>query len=257
MKCFTQQILTGITRYRLKFSSHLFFSRRKYYTLYQRSEENTSYEQCNSNLNSVRQIHLQNGKNLTSCMNSFPNATELHFKDGFSTSCPSVAILLDRIIPLKQLTKLVIECHHFSFKKMIDLLCFTPNICTLIFQSMPFYKDDHLLIEENETFRRVSDTNTITNITFRDECTLEKVQVLVALCPRVQHLSIDTLARMTEPITRFLLDKTNPNTRHLCLLCFPRASTVGWKRLDKLVKSETLLDDYTLRWTRSKLYLWW
>ena len=141
---------------------------------------------------------------------------------------------------------------------MIDILCFTPNLHMLSFESMPLYKNDHLAdVEQWENFRRVSETNQIRHVTFRDKCTLEKVKLLVALCPRVQYLSISTLVRTLEPIIRFLLDKNNTNTRQLCLLCFSRACVVWFKRLDLLIKLESLLDDYTLKCTGSQLHLWW
>ena len=37
-----------------------------------------------------------------------------------------------------------------------------------------------------------------------DKCTLEKLKLIVDLCPRVEHLSIDTWTDVIEQITRFL-----------------------------------------------------
>jgi hypothetical protein len=190
-------------------------------------------------------------------MNYFPNATELTLEDGFSTTRNSIGTILSRIIPLKQLTKLVIECHYFSFMKMIDLLSHTPNIHTLIFESMPFYRNDFISIEQSETFRFVSSTNNITDVTFKEKCTLEKLRLLVALCPRLQHLTINTFMKDLEPITGFLLERTNQNTSHLFSLCFLRACSSWYAKLNTLIKSEILLDDYMLKLVGTKLYLWW
>lgn len=233
------------------------FFRRKHYTLYQSSDGNTCLDQDRSNLNSTQQIQIQDEKSIISCTNYFPNVIELTFKEGFSTSRTSLPTILHDIIPLKQLTQLIIQCHHFSFKKIIDLLRFTPNIHTLTFESMPFYKDDYASIEQSESFQLISNINTITHVTFKDKCTLAKLQLLVGLCPRVQHLSINTLILIVEPITRFLLDKTNPNTQHLYSLHFSRACRSWSERLDLLIKSETLLNDYKLKSTGSNLHLWW
>jgi hypothetical protein len=190
-------------------------------------------------------------------MDSFPNATELYLRAGFFTLCPSLGIVLGRIVPLKQLTKLVVQCHRFPFIKLLDLLCFTPHIHTLIFQSMSLYGHNYRSVEQSESFQRVSTTNTITHVTCKNRCTLEKVKLLIALCPRVQHLAINTLVKTLKPITRFLLDKSNQNTCHLCLLCFTRVSGTWFELLDKLVKSEKLLDDHNLKSIDSGLYLWW
>ena len=59
-------------------------------------------------------------------------------------------------------------------------------------------------------------------------------------------------------IIRFVLDKTNQNTRHLYSLCFSRAYDNKWlENLDRLLKYELLLNDYTLKSVNSQLYSWW
>jgi hypothetical protein len=98
-------------------------------------------------------------------MNYFPNATELTFIDGFSFHHLSVATILNRIIPLQQLTKLAIKFHHLSFRKLIELLYFTPNIHTLTFRSMSLSESHHESGDTNETFQLVSKINVITNVT--------------------------------------------------------------------------------------------
>jgi hypothetical protein len=182
--------------------------------------------------------------------------TALTFEDGFTTTHDSIGTILSRIIPLKQLTKLVSECHNFSFIKMIDLLSLTPNMHTLIFASMSFYRNDYMSIEQSETFRFVSNTNMISDATFKESCTLEKLQLLVVLCPRLQRLTINTLERDLKPMTRFLLERTNQNTSHLFSLCFLRACNNWCEKLKTLINSETLLDDYMLKLLGAKLYLW-
>lgn len=225
--------------------------------MYQQSDEQISSDVCCSNLNSIRQIDIYHEKTISTCSNYFPNTEEIHFKSGFSASCSPIASLLHRIVPLKQITKLIIECHHFSLKKMIDLLSSASNIHTLTFQSLPLYKDASLLLEQNESFRNLSERNNIKYVTFKDRCSLEKVKLLVALCPRVQYLSIHTFARTVEPVIRFVLDRNNGNTRHLSSLNFTRASKIWLVRVDQLLKSERLLDDYTLNSSDAHLHMWW
>lgn len=235
------------------------FSRRKDYTLYKQLDKNTSLHHPELNLRSVEHIYIETEKSIINCMQYFPNAIELTFRKDFTSTCASVSTILNRIVPLQQLTKLAIECHYFSFKKMIELLCYTPNIRTLKFKSMPSYQkaNDYTSVEQMETFRLVSNTNNITNVTFTGKCILEKLKLLLALCPRLQHLTIDTCATNLESITQFLLDKTNENTRHLCSLCFLTVCDSSLEQLDTFIKSESLLDDYTLKLANYKLYLSW
>ena len=128
---------------------------------------------------------------------------------------------------------------------------------TLIFPSILFFQDNYLSIEQSETFRRVSRTNIITHIIYNDVCTLEKVKLLVALCPRIQNLSICTGHELEKPIIRFLLNRSNSNTRHLCFLCIRECQILCSIMLEHLITSESLLDDYILNETDSKLCLWW
>jgi len=59
---------------------------------------------------------------------------------------------------------------------------------------MPCYKkrNDYASIEESENFQFVSSTNaTIKNVTYDDVCKLEQIKLLVALCPRMECLTIN------------------------------------------------------------------
>ena len=231
--------------------------RRNYYELQNQASHSTCCEEPDLNFKSVQQIGIPNEESITRCVYSFPNVTELRFEYRFTTSRTSLVSLLDRILPLKQLTKLVLKCTHFHFKKIIDLLDRAPRVNTLEFQSMPWFRDKYLSIEQTEKFRRISETNIITYITYDGDCTLDKLKLLVALCPRVQNLSIYLDQNTDASIIRFLLDRSNPNTSHLCLLYIRRHAMFWYEKLDHLLKSEQLLDDYTLKLADSELYLWW
>ncbi len=71
-------------------------------------DENISFRYYESNLDSVDHVRIQSEKS----MNYFSNTTELTFNDGFSSTRVSIVPILNRIIPLKQPTKLIIEYHH-------------------------------------------------------------------------------------------------------------------------------------------------
>ena len=219
--------------------------------------ENFSSEQCSPDFNSVQQIDIQSQKSIIACAYSFPKANKLCFTYGFSSTCTSLASLLNRIVPLAHLTKLVFHCKRLCFKKIIDLLDCTPHVQTLVFRSMPWFRRSYLSIEQSEKFRRIAETNVITHITYSDECGMDEVKLLVSLCSRVQHLSVRLDRRSGESIIRFLISRTNPNTSHLCALCIRISGKFWYKRLDHLLESERLLDDYTLRMIDSELYLWW
>jgi hypothetical protein len=222
-------------------------------------DENTFVHHYEPTLSTVKQVYICDSQQAINCINYFPNATELIFNEVFITSPTSMTTILNHIIPLKQLTKLAITCDRFSVQKVIKILCHTPNLHTLALKSMPCYRKnkDYTSIEESKDFQLTSNTNVITNVTCDAECTFEQIRLLTALCPQMQYLTLDTPSNTFEAIVRFLLDKTNPNTCHLFSLCFSRAWTNKFERLNTLIKSETLLDDYILKLVRSKIYLWW
>jgi len=151
----------------------------------------------------------------------------------------------------------VFEGSRLGFKEIIDLLDCAPQVCTLGFRSMPWLRENYLSIEPSEKFRRVSETNMVTHIIYRGESTLDKVKLLVALCPRIRHLSIYLEQTREESVVRLLLDRTNPNTCNLCSLCIRQFATFWLDKLNHLRESKSLLNDYTLKLIDSKLYLWW
>jgi hypothetical protein len=151
----------------------------------------------------------------------------------------------------------VFEGNRLGFKEIIDLLDCAPQMCTLEFRSMPWLIENYFSIAQSEKFRRVSETNMVTHIIYKGESTLDKVKLLVALCPRIRHLSIYLEQTTEESVIRLLLDRTNPNTCHLCSLGIRRCATFFLDKLNHLLKSESLLNDYTLKLIDSELYLWW
>ena len=187
----------------------------------------------------------------------FPSAAKLTSEGEFSITRDSIVNMFNGIILLKQLTKLVNKCNHFSFIKMMELLCFTPNVHTLLLKSMPFNGNVYTSIRQSETFRLAFSISTITNVTFEEKCTLEKLQLLVVLCPRPQNLTINTCTEGLESIILFLLERTNHNTLHLLSLCFLRLNDNWSEKLNTLIKSETVLNNYLLKLFNHKLYLCW
>ncbi|CAF0917874.1 unnamed protein product [Adineta steineri] len=210
-----------------------------------------------THLKSVQNLKIQNDKETINCKYYFPNATTLTLQNKLSRTYNFISVNLSRVIPLKQLTKLVIESNPISLTKLIELLRCTPHIHTLVLKSMSLYGINYNSIQQNQSFQLVSNTNTITNVTCNGECTLEKLQILVALFPRIQHLTIKPHTKNLESCTRFLVEKTNRNTNHLCSLCLLTTAKNWLTRLNTLIASETLLDDYMLKMIDWHLYLWW
>ncbi|CAF1276346.1 unnamed protein product [Adineta steineri] len=162
-------------------------------------------------MQSVQHLRIDNENELIDCKYYFPNATTLTLQNKFSKTPNLITINLNHIFPLRQLTKLVIEYITLSLTQLIELLCCTPHIHTLIFASMPLDGVNYNSIQENQSFQLVSSTNVI----FKEKCTLEKLQILVTLFSQIQHLTKKLHEKNLESYVRFLLEKTNRNTNRI------------------------------------------
>lgn len=86
------------------------------------------------------------------------------------------------------------------------------------------------------------------SVTVLQKCPLKNLKLLLALCSRIQHLSIDATKDDLESKAQFLLDKNNSNTRHLYFTLM--------NQLDRSLKSKFLPnDDYTLKYDGRNVYL--
>ncbi|CAF3005375.1 unnamed protein product [Rotaria sp. Silwood2] len=161
------------------------------------------------------------------------------------------------MIPLKQLTKLVTEHFNFSFEELVKFLPFTPNLCTLKLNYLSVKNINLNLIKESQIFQYVSSTNKIKNLDLRDCDSLNQVQLIVNLFPRLESLKIGMNKKEIEEIIKFLLSKSNIKTQHLFLLCISNVSRIYPKQLKVFIKSENLLQDYRVEYLNEDIYLWW
>jgi len=234
-----------------------FLFRRKDYILYDELVENIWLSRFDINEDPIHHICIHNTNMIKKSIDHFPNATKLTFCETFEVPRNSIVFDFKCFLLLKQLTKLIIECHRFSFEQLIELLQFKPNVHTLEFDSIVLYRTDSLSIQQNELSQLVSKTNTITKVTISKEITLEKIQLLTTIFPRIEYLTINLYKQDLQSIARFLLSKSNKNTRYLSSLCISKQHHDLMTILKNLIKSKKLLHDYTLKVINRKLYLWW
>ncbi|CAF1424667.1 unnamed protein product [Rotaria sordida] len=231
--------------------------RRKDYIYYWESNEPICSQIQKENYDSVKHLYICSEEIKDNYLNYFPNVNQLTIKHRFETSGDSIPTTLHRMIPLKQLTKLVIECYKFSFVEIFQLLYLTPNLYALKLDHL-FFSDINLnVIKENEVFQYVSNTNKIKIVDFGVWCSLNEIQLIVNLFPQLEYLKIGMNKKEIQSIVRFLLLKTNDKTQHLFFLCILRIPKIYLKKLNVLIKSENLLHDYCSKFINCDLCLWW
>jgi hypothetical protein len=210
-----------------------------------------------TNFNSFKNVHICSRKATNNCLNYFPNATELTIDYYFKISDDLISRILNRIVPLKQLTKLIIKCYDFTFEQIVSLLRFTPNLHTLKLGLLSMHKTNLKLMKQNENFQYVSNRNKIKNLEMRTSCTLEQIPLIVTLFPKLEYLKTGMNRKEIGEITRYLLSKNNIETRHLYFLCISEIAKICLKELNMLIKTENLLDVYFIKFVNRDLYIWW
>ena len=208
-------------------------------------------------MESVKHLYIHTLDAMKQCTINFPNATELTLSQEFDVPRNAYAIELNRIVYLQQLTKLTLGCLRCAFDQIIELLSFAPNIHTLKLDAVLLYGADSTAIQQHNLFQLVSGNNIISNLTIVQDITVEQIQIITALFSRLEFLTISLCEDTLIPIVRFLLSKTNNNTRYLSTLCVAKHRRVLYENLKLLIESENLLDDYTLKLINGKVYLWW
>jgi hypothetical protein len=182
-------------------------------------------------LNSVDHIHICSRKALNNCENYFPNVTNLTFYYYFGASYGSFATNLNRIIPLLQITKLVIKDYNVWLTQLIEILLFTINIHILKFPWISVSDTEYTSIQQSESFIFVSNTNSIKTVSLSRMCRLAFV--------------------------RLLLSENKNNNYGLFSLCISRVLKLCIRDVKKLIKSEKFLHDYLIKYMNRDLYLCW
>jgi hypothetical protein len=68
------------------------------------------------------------------------------------------------------------------------------------------------------------------------ELSLERIELLIALCPRLEHLTIDGLTNSLVPAIQLLLSNNNPNTGHLSYLRVPEVEEASAESLKMTIE---------------------
>jgi hypothetical protein len=210
-----------------------------------------------NDFNSVHHIHIKSRRAMINCMNYFPYTTKLTFSDRFNIMCDSIGSELTRIIPLKQITVLIFDYKFPSLKQLVQLLGFLVNIHTLKLTSLSLTENDSTTIRQSEIFQLVSRTNTIQSMILEGESLLDHIQLLTALCPRLQHVTVCGFSTAFALFVQLMYSKNNNDTRHLSSMCVSKMDEVLENNLKCLLKREQPRGKFLAKFVNGKLYLWW
>ncbi|CAF3283472.1 unnamed protein product [Rotaria sp. Silwood2] len=230
--------------------------RRKHYTYYL-TFNNEVCSNIQENLNSVKHLHIVSQGIQNNVLNYFPNVNQLSIKAKSKNRNKPIIAILQRIVPLKQLTTLFIEYYDLSVEDLIKLLYCAPNVHTLHLVELPSNFTDLELIKENEISKYVSNMNKIENLSIRTWITFYEIPFILHFLPKLKYLETQIVTNETQKIIRLLLSETHNRLRNLLYLCIPKISKRSLKEIKILIKSEKLFHNYSIICVNGTLHLWW
>ncbi|CAF3730249.1 unnamed protein product [Rotaria sordida] len=208
-------------------------------------------------LNSIKHLSIYGKQATNNSVSYFPNVTQLTIEHYFKTFGDSIPKTLNRLIPLKQLTKLIIKSYDFPFIVIVKLLRCTPKLTTLKFDSFVLDEMNMKLFEQSKLFEYVSNTNTIKNLEIRNDYLFKQIQLIVNLLPKLEYFKTGMNRKEMGNIIRFLITKPNDIIQNLFFLCISETPKICLREINMLIKLENLVNDYFIKYVNRDLYLWW
>ncbi|CAF3712850.1 unnamed protein product [Adineta steineri] len=236
----------------LKSNNGIFFStnpyRRKDYQFYWNGDHNRT----NSNMNqddykSVHNLFIHDAPNGNEPVSYFPNVKEITIYH-----CDSILTSLDRILPLHQVNKLVIDSKKFRVNEILNLIEVTPNLKTFQLFYYSFDESRLKLIEESKIYQSVINKNKIENFQIIHCCSLKEISFFMNLFPKLKSFETGLLKKEFIFIIQYLL----LNMAHLNFLCIKHLSEIYLDKINLLIESNNLLKDYSIKLIDDDLFLW-
>ncbi|UJR29511.1 hypothetical protein I4U23_010728 [Adineta vaga] len=157
--------------------------RRKTYRLCKQWDKIIHKNNFQTIFNSVDHVIVKSKAAINEYMYYFPYTTTLTLNRNIFVIEKEIEISLICVIPLKKIKTLIMDCNHLCPLVMCQLLSHMPNLHTLVFRGISFYKRNRIFIEQNELFRSTSKTNLIKNLNIDESCRLEDLEFILKLFP--------------------------------------------------------------------------
>ncbi|CAF0808945.1 unnamed protein product, partial [Adineta ricciae] len=197
-----------------------FYSRRSYrkkqYILYKPAIYKMHRNYQIRNIVAVDHLIVCNEEAVTNCQRHFPNVTQLTLAENFRTNSVCLRTLFKRIVPLNQITALVIKCDNLYVDELVNLLHAMPSIHTLTYEDRSLKDMEDKSTGQSDLFQLVRSTNTIRNVTITEGFVLKNTKLIISLCPQIQHLTICQYGRNTLTSIQFILSKIKSDLPRLC-----------------------------------------
>ncbi|CAF2116730.1 unnamed protein product [Rotaria magnacalcarata] len=237
-----QHSCLGHSNHVIFYSTHSY--RRNYYKLRNVCNRYNYLRQTVYNLDVVRHVHIGQQSRLNYCSIYFPNATELAISDAAFDG--SACSLLGNIVCLSKLTKIVIDYKITHFSETMQILNSAYNCQTLVIHFFSVDESQLSFTQTSETFRLLSSRNNIRNLTVKSLCTLQQVEFLVQLCPRLQHLDIHVSHEDFQSIIKYFL-RNYEGIRNLLTLHIKSSEDIWIEKVINTIAEERQVDEISAK----------
>jgi hypothetical protein len=168
---------------------------------------------------------------------------------------------MDKISPILlaiQFTSLFVSFSDLSIRTLVKIIGLLPNLDSLRVFTLSLHPFSSLSIEDAESLRLVSISNKITRVW--QALTFELTDFLIDLCPRMEHFELNWIKNTDlDRLVRIILMKTTTHIPKLHSLCINsnKANDEKVHELQKMIDSEKLLSDYTIKCSGDYISLRW
>ena len=163
-------------------------------------------------------------------------------------------------------THLNIKCDKIPAFLFIELIHSLPNLTSLEVATIPSVESNSLTFEESETALLISIKNKIMKIKIDKICSVEDINFLINLCPRVKYLEVQyTTDEKLEHLLGFI--SVNNRTCIIYLDCLAVCASTAKEKIinkiheiiefERLFHSEGAFRDYVIQSTNERILLKW
>jgi hypothetical protein len=238
---------------------YFYLFRRNHYDIIERMDDDTC--SCrDTGLNLTRTIDIKGHHLVPNCSIQFTRATALTLQKLCAEGKDQFITNLNHCVPLTQINDLHINYDNVNTDMLIEILCYMPNLDSL---TLYYCQLQHVLTrsarQEDQIAHLVS-TNKITKVVIRGSVknTLEDLQFLVNLCPRIEDLEILFNEDTLEYIAQIVSSKHISSSIHLFSLLIRNINPAMVEKFRTMIGYDNILhNDYTFEHINNFLSLWW
>ena len=210
-----------------------------------------------NNLQCVKHFRISGQELPINSINYFPNVTQMTIEHSSLKPDESILINLNHLIPLQQLTHLNIEYNWFPLEDVIRLIGSTPSLHTLKLHFAYIAEKDLKFLEQSVIFQDVSAKNQIRHVYCSNRCELTKIQFFMKLFPQMEYFHVSTNRSEINEIISHFFPRNFQSFHRLVYLCLTGIPKICLQEVDRFIKSNNLLENYSLKYLHRDLYIWW